>query len=151
MAKRILAVDDEPSIVKLVSATLTARGYDVVVAHNGEEALDKVRLEKPDLIVLDIMMPRMDGREVRRRLQADPATKSIPIVFLSAVGDFDNQLDTLDSGSGEYMTKPFKPSELADYVDAMLDPKRKAELDKQRSQQVGKLRAMTQIMHRGLE
>lgn len=151
MAKRILAVDDEPSIVKLVSATLSARGYDVVVAHNGEEALDKVRLEKPDLIVLDIMMPRMDGREVRRRLQADPATSAIPIVFLSAVGDLDNQLDTLDSGSGEYMTKPFKPSELADYVDAMLDPSRKTELEKHRSQQVGKLRAMTQIMRRGLE
>lgn len=146
--KKILAVDDEPSIVRLVSAALTARGYEVVVAHNGEEALDKVRLDRPDAIVLDIMMPKMDGKQVRERLAKNPATSGIPILFLSAVGDMSSQLDTLEAGQGEYMTKPFKPSELADYVDAMLDPAKRGELEKHRSQQVGRLRRMVEIMHR---
>lgn len=149
MAKKILAVDDEPSITKLVSAALTVRGYDVVQAANGEEALDKIHFDKPDLIVCDIMMPRMDGREVRRRLAADPATKNIPFIFLSAVGDLDKQLNTMEEAGVEYLTKPFKPSELADYVDAMLDPSRKGEIEKLRQQHVGKLRTMTNIMHRG--
>lgn len=147
-AKKILAVDDEPSIVRLVSAALTARGYEMIAAYNGEEALDKVRLESPDLIVLDIMMPKMDGREVRKRLAADPKTKDIPILFLSAVGDLSSQLDTLEEGQGEYMTKPFKPSELADYVGAMLDPSKGAELRSHRNQHVGRLRHMVEIMHR---
>ncbi|MHB9003193.1 MAG: response regulator transcription factor [Coriobacteriia bacterium] len=148
MAKRILAVDDEPSIVKLVTAAMTARGYEVIPAYNGEEALDKVRLDPPDLIICDIMMPRMDGREVQRRLAADPKTKSIPFIFLSAVGDLDQQLNTLEEGGAEYLTKPFKPSELAEYVEILLDPKRRGELDKIRQQHVGKLRTMTNIMHR---
>jgi len=149
MAKRILAVDDEPSIVKLVTAALTARGYEVSAAYNGEEALDKIALDPPDLIVCDIMMPRMDGREVQRRLAADPKTKKIPFIFLSAIGDMDKQLSTLEEGGAEYLTKPFKPSELAEYVEILLDPSRRGELDKIRQQHVGKLRTMTNIMHRG--
>lgn len=148
MAKRILAVDDEPPIVKLVTAAMTARGYEVTPAYNGEEALDKVRLDAPDLIICDIMMPRMDGREVQRRLAADPKTKNIPFIFLSAVGDLDKQLNTLEEGGAEYLTKPFKPSELAEYVEILLDPSRRGELDKIRQQHVGKLRTMTNIMHR---
>ena len=148
MSKKILAVDDEPTIVKLVSTALTGRGYEVVVAHNGQEALDKVALEHPDLVVLDIMMPKMDGREVRRRLAENPKTASIPVIFLSAVGDLDSQLDALEETKSEYMTKPFNPRELADYVDAMLDPGKSSELHKHRSQQVGKLRKMVEIMHR---
>ncbi|MDH4140108.1 MAG: response regulator [Coriobacteriia bacterium] len=148
MGHRILAVDDEPSIVRLVSAALTARGYEVSVAHNGEEALDMVRSEHPDLIVLDIMMPKMDGREVQRRLQSDAKTKDIPVIFLSAIGDLDSQLDTLEEGDVEYLTKPFDPKELGEYVDAMLDPAKRSELARHRSQQIGKLRKMVEIMHR---
>ncbi|MBA4370198.1 MAG: two-component system response regulator [Coriobacteriaceae bacterium] len=148
MPKKILAVDDEPSIVKLVTATLQARGYQVTQAFNGEEALDKVRFESPDLIVLDVMMPRLTGPQVRDKLAADPKTAKIPILFLSAVGDMSAQLGTMESGEGEYMTKPFKPSELADYVEAMLDPSKRGELAKHRSQQVGKLRTLVEIMHR---
>lgn len=146
--KKILAVDDEPSIVKLVSTALTGRGYDVTAAYNGEEAMDKVRLSPPDLIVLDMMMPRMTGRQVRDSLAKDPKTAGIPILFLSAVGDIDSQLGTMESGGGEYMTKPFTPSELCDYVDAMLDPSKRGELERHRSQHVGKLRKMAEIMHR---
>lgn len=148
MPKRILAVDDEPSIVKLVTATLTAKGYEVIQAFDGPEAIDKAKLERPDLIICDIMMPRMDGREVRRRLAADPDTADIPLIFLSAIGDLDQQLHTLEEGGAEYLTKPFKPSELADYVAVILDPARKEELTRIRQQHVGRLRAMTSIMHR---
>lgn len=148
MPKKVLAVDDEPNIVKLVTAALTARGYEVIGAYSGEEALDKAHLEHPDVIVCDIMMPRMDGREVRRRLAADPKTKDIPLIFLSAVGDLDQQLHTLEEGGAEYLTKPFKPSDLADYVGALLDPSRNEELARMRQQHVGRLRAMTNIMHR---
>lgn len=148
MARKILAVDDEPSIVRLVTAALNARGYEVIAATNGEEALEMVAREKPDLIVCDIMMPKMDGREVARRLAANPATKGIPLIFLSAIGDIQDQLSTLDEAGQEYLTKPFNPSELGNYVDAMLDPSRKGEIEKLRRQHVGKLRAMTEIMHR---
>jgi DNA-binding response OmpR family regulator len=152
MTRKILAVDDEPSIVKLVSAALTTRGYEVVTAYDGQDALDKVALEKPDLIVLDIMMPRMDGREVARRLSKDPKTAKIPIVFLSAIGDLDSQLDTLEELKDvEYLTKPFDVKELGDYVDAMLDPAKRAELANHRNRQVGKLRTMVEIMHRKRE
>jgi len=150
MTKKILAVDDEPSICKLVQTALTGRGYDVVVAHNGEEALDKVALEHPDLIVLDIMMPKMDGREVRRRLTKNPKTASIPVIFLSAVGDLDSQLDTLEEtdAESEYLTKPFNPRELGEYVDALLDPSKKGELASHRARHQGQLRKMVEIMHR---
>lgn len=152
MTRKILAVDDEPSIVKLVSAALTTRGYEVVTAYDGQDALDKVVLEKPDLIVLDIMMPRMDGREVARRLSKDPKTAKIPIVFLSAIGDLSSQLDTLEELKDvEYLTKPFDVKELGDYVDAMLDPAKRAELANHRNRQVGKLRTMVEIMHRKRE
>ncbi len=146
MAYKVLAVDDQPSILKLVSVTLTGRGYKVVEASDGPEALAKARYEQPDLIILDIMMPSMSGLEVRERLAADPETKDIPILFLSAVGDFEDQLGTLESGPGHYLTKPFKPKELAEYVHALLDPGLKDQLAKQRSHQIGKLRAVVDIM-----
>ncbi len=151
MAKKILAVDDEPSICKLVETALKTHGYEVVVAHNGEEALDKVALEHPDLIVLDIMMPKMDGREVRRRLASNPKTKDIPVIFLSAVGDLDSQLDALEEtpqAESEYLTKPFKPSELTEYVDALLDPSKRNEVERHRARHQAKLRKMVEIMHR---
>lgn len=146
--KKILAVDDEPSIVRLVTTALEGRGYEVIAAYNGEEAVDKSRSEQPDLIVMDIMMPKMDGRAARKKIAEDPRTKHIPVVFLSAVGDLDSQLDTMEGFQAEYITKPFKPSELGALVDAMLDPARKAEVEKHRLQHQAKLRTMVNIMHR---
>jgi DNA-binding response OmpR family regulator len=94
----------------------------------------------------------MDGREVARRLSKDPRTAKIPIVFLSAIGDLDSQLNTLEELKDvEYLTKPFDVKELGDYVDAMLDPAKRAELANHRSRQVGKLRTMVEIMHRRRE
>lgn len=148
MTTKILAVDDEPSIVKLVSVTLTNRGFDVVTASDGEDALAKVAAEKPDLVVLDIMMPRMDGWEVRRRLKADEATARIPIVFLTAVGQFESQLQGLEAGLEDYLTKPFTPSELADLVEAVLSPERHEKLARARKKKEAKLRTIVDIMHR---
>ncbi len=84
MAKKILVVDDERHIVRLVEVNLTRAGYDVVTAYDGVEALEAVKNETPDMIVLDVMMPRMDGFEVLRRLQADPETQNIPVIMLTA-------------------------------------------------------------------
>ena len=148
MGARILVVDDEPSIVKLVSATLRARGHEVFEASDGVEALDKAGVLKPDLIILDIMMPRMDGREVRKRLHKDPKTADIPVIHLSAVGDFENQLEAMEDGLTDYFTKPFAPRELADKVEAFLDPAKRERAKGEAHMKAGKLRTIVEIMHR---
>jgi CheY-like chemotaxis protein len=148
MAAKILVVDDEPSIVKLVATTLSGRGYEVVTAHDGQEAIVEAKLHKPDLILLDVMMPHMDGTEARKRLLADPVTKDIPVIHLTAVGDFDAQREALADGATDYIVKPFSPSELANVVADMLDPKKRAELAKERAHKSAQLRAITEIMHR---
>jgi len=151
MAATILVVDDEPSIVKLVTATLESRGYEVIPAYDGEEALIKVKYHTPDLIILDIMMPHMDGREMRRRLLADPETKDIPVIHLSAVGDFEKQLNAVEGGITDYVTKPFTPSDLADRVKDMLDPTKRELVLKEAKQNEARLRTMVEIMHRKRE
>ena len=148
MAATILVVDDEPSIVRLVTTTLEARGYTVVTAHDGMEAITEAKQYKPDLILLDIMMPHMDGREARKRLLADPVTKDIPVIHLSAVGDFEQQLKAVAGGVTDYITKPFTPSDLAQRVADMLDPKKRQEMLAERNRKEGKLRAIVDIMHR---
>lgn len=147
MAK-ILAVDDEPSIRKLVGATLKARGHEVIEAGDGEEALSLARVHKPDLVLLDVMMPGMTGLEVSQKLRADKATSSIPIMFLTAMGAFDSQLKALQDGSEDYVTKPFTPSDLAERVEIVLDPSRREELSKRRGQDQARLRTMLDIMKR---
>ena len=151
MAARILVVDDEPSIVKLVKTTLEGRGYDIVVAYDGMEALVQAKLHTPDLILLDIMMPRMDGTEVRKRLLADPATKDIPVIHLTAVGDFDKQRAALSEGATDYIVKPFTPSDLAARVADTLDPKKREQMKKEHAQKSAQLRTITDIMHRSKE
>ncbi len=144
----ILAVDDEPSILKLVTATLEARGHEVLTADNGIEALATAKTKKPELILLDIMMPGMDGNEVRRRLASDPATSVIPVVHLSAVGDFAQQLEALDEGTVDYITKPFSPKELQQKVADLLDPAKREEMRKEHDRKAGKTRTIVEIMRR---
>lgn len=151
MAARILAVDDEQSIRKLVTVTLQNRGFEVDNACDGQEALDKVTTDRPDLIVLDVMMPRMDGFEVRKRLRANEETKDIPIIFLTAAGQFESQLAGVESGREDYLTKPFTPSELGDLVEATLNPAKQADLLKDRHKKEAKLRTIVDIMHRSHE
>jgi CheY-like chemotaxis protein len=145
---RILVVDDEPSILRLVTATLEPRGYEIITAESGIDALVYAKSKKPDLILLDIMMPHMDGNEVRKRLAADPQTKDIPVIHLSAVGDFQQQLKALEDGSVGYITKPFAPKDLQQQVADMLDPSKRAQVQKEHDHQLGKTRAYVDIMRR---
>ncbi len=149
MAAKILVVDDEPNIVKLVTATLTARGYECYQAYDGQEAIVLAKLHKPDLILLDVMMPRMDGRETRKRLLEEPTTKDIPVVHLTAVGDFEQQRKALEDGALDYIVKPFAPAELGDRVADLLDPKKRDQIKREHDKKEGKMRAIVDIMHRG--
>lgn len=111
MAK-ILVVDDEPDALELVSFNLKAAGYDVVTADDGNDALKKSRHQMPDLILLDVMLPEVDGLEVCKMLRRDPATAGIPIIMLTAkAGEIDRVLG-LELGADDYVTKPFSPREL---------------------------------------
>jgi PleD family two-component response regulator len=151
MAPRILIVDDEPSIVRLVRASLASSGYDFAEAFDGNEALVQVKLHKPDLILLDIMMPHMDGNEVRKRLLSDPATRDIPVIHLSAVGDFEKQHQALAEDVTDYVVKPFTPSDLSQRVADMLDPKKRDQVKKEHDHKSSQLRALTDIMARKRE
>ncbi len=119
MPKKILVVDDQPDIVRLAKTKLTSEGFDVVEAYNGEEALEKVNSENPDLIILDVMMPKMDGWEVARRLKSSDTTKDIPIIMLTARGLGEESVDEF-SQVEEYYTKPFSPQGLAKLAKKLL-------------------------------
>ena len=121
MAKgRILVVDDEIYIVHILDFSLGMEGYEVVTALDGEQALEKARSEKPDLIVLDIMMPKLDGYETCKRLKADPETKDVPIILLSAKGRNVDQKVGFEVGADDYITKPFSPRKLVERINAIL-------------------------------
>ena len=117
MARKILVVDDERHIVRLVEINLQRAGFDVVTAYDGVEALEKVKSEKPDMLVLDVMMPRKDGFEVLRDLQADPATANIPVIMLTAKAQDADIFRGWQSGVSSYLTKPFNPRELLTFVE----------------------------------
>ena len=112
-----MVVDDEKRLVSLVESYLTQEGYHVVTAYNGREALAVAQKEKPDLIVLDVMMPEMDGYEFMRRHRADNNT---PIILLTARVDDEEKVIGLEVGADDYMTKPFRPRELVARVRAVL-------------------------------
>ena len=114
---RILVVDDELANIKLLRANLEARGYEVLVAMDGAEAILTVEMEIPDLIILDIMMPKMDGFEVCRRLRE---WSQIPIIMLSALGHESDKVKCLELGADDYLTKPFGVEELVARVRAVL-------------------------------
>lgn len=115
--KTILVVDDEKRLVSLVESYLTQEGYRVVTAYNGKEALSVAQKEKPDLVVLDVMMPEMDGYEFMRRHRAENNT---PIILLTARVDDEEKVIGLEFGADDYMTKPFRPRELVARVRAVL-------------------------------
>lgn len=113
---KILVAEDERDIRDLIGFTLRFAGFEVLLAGNGIEAIEKAPLEQPDLIILDVRMPKMTGYEACRQLKENPATSAIPIVFLSAKGQEDEIQQGLASGALEYIVKPFAPDELADQV-----------------------------------
>jgi DNA-binding response OmpR family regulator len=116
-AKTVMVVDDEPRLVSLVETYLTQSGFHVLTASNGREALALTKNQEPDLIILDIMMPEMDGHEFMRKYRAEHAT---PIILLTARVDSDEKVAGLESGADDYMTKPFRPRELMARVKAVL-------------------------------
>ncbi len=116
MAKKILAVDDERAIVRLVQVNLERQGYEVVTAFDGKEALEKVEAENPDLIVLDVMMPYMDGFEVLQNLKKNQMTRDIPVIMLTAKAQDADVFRGWQSGVDCYLTKPFNPMELTAFV-----------------------------------
>ena len=130
MAKeRILVVDDEEDILELVRFHLTREGYQLTLAATGEDALKKAKLETFDLIVLDLMLPGVDGLEVAKALKADTRSKGVPIVMLTAKGEDADIVSGLEIGADDYITKPFSPRVLTARVKAVLRRRSKAALD----------------------
>jgi len=123
---KILVVEDEPGIAFSLEIDLKTEGYEVEVADKGGAGLDRIRAMRPDLVILDLMMPTMDGLEVCRRLRQDPATASLPIVMLTAKGDEVDRVLGLEIGADDYVVKPFSPKELVARVRAVLRRSRSA-------------------------
>jgi two-component system cell cycle response regulator len=131
---RVLVVDDSRAVVHIIEALLEKEGYEVATAFDGVEGLQKARDEKPDLIILDIVMPKMDGYEVCRILQDDPDTAAIPVLILTVMGQFDEggepgdgldsrlqeQLAGLEAGAMDFVNKPIKAKDLLERVRALL-------------------------------
>ncbi|MCM8795041.1 MAG: response regulator [Candidatus Omnitrophica bacterium] len=109
MSKKILLADDEPDIRQLVSLRLKSGGYEVVMASDGQDTLTKVKEEKPDLIIMDLMMPKLDGYKACRLLKFDSRFKQIPVVILSARGQQEDIHLAKECGADAYFTKPFEP------------------------------------------
>src|SRR5688572_27854758 len=113
LLKKIVVAEDDDSIAHLIAAALGDAGFLCLRARDGEEALTLTRREAPDLLILDLMMPRLDGIEVTRRLKADVLASRIPILMLTAMGGVDDRVKGLDAGADDYLGKPFDLRELA--------------------------------------
>ncbi len=118
--KRILLADDEEDIKTVVAMFLEAEGYEVITAFDGLDALEKVRCDKPDLILLDIMMPVLDGFEVCKRLKENEETAAIPVVILSAAAHVESVNRGLKAGAKDYIVKPFEPETLLEKIEQFI-------------------------------
>ncbi len=125
--KKILVVDDERDLVELIGMNLQRNGYEVVSAHDGGTGLDMARKQKPDLLILDVMMPGLSGQDVTRTLKADPETAGIPILMLTAKTEETDIIVGLSMGADDYVTKPFSMKVLVARVGAVLRRKASAE------------------------
>lgn len=117
---KILVVDDDPSSIKLIQHVLELEGYDVVVAENGLQALKKAASENPDFVILDLMLPGVDGFEVCRRMRKESNTAHVPILILSGKEDEANMVEAFKVGADAYMIKPFKSPELRGQIRKLL-------------------------------
>lgn len=118
--KQLLLIDDDPNLILLVKDYLEFRGYKVVTAGNGREALDVLEALLPDMIICDVMMPEMDGYTFVKQVRENPETEWIPILFLSAKGQSQDRVKGLNTGADVYMVKPFEPEELVAQVESSL-------------------------------
>jgi DNA-binding response OmpR family regulator len=120
MRKKILIVDDDPDQREMIRSSLKEAGFEISTATNGVEGLEKARSGSPDLIILDVMMPKMDGFAVCVTLREDDTTASIPILMLTGLCSYISQLTGLESGATDYLVKPFDPEQLVSKVEALL-------------------------------
>jgi len=139
---RVLIIDDEAPIRLLCRVNLEAEGMEVIEASDGESGIEKARRERPDVILLDVMMPRLDGWDVAQSLVEDKITKEIPIIFLTARAEVRDRAHGLDIGGIEYVTKPFNPLELAPLIEALLERIRRDGLDILRGEKLVELRML---------
>lgn len=117
--KKVLIVDDEPDILEIISYNLIKEGYEIATAKDGLEALEKIASFKPNLVILDIMMPKMDGVEVCKIVRSKPAFNDILIIFLTALSDESSQIKGLETGADDYVNKPISPKVLVSRVNAI--------------------------------
>ena len=139
---RILIADDAPDVVELLRKRLRHEGYDTIEACDGEECLELAREHKPDLIILDVMMPKLDGFEVCRRLKANRRTAYIPVLMLTAKGEVESKVKGLDAGAQDYVAKPFNYAELSARIKSLLT----AQAAREKLVQEEKLDALDQMM-----
>jgi DNA-binding response OmpR family regulator len=138
----VLVIDDEAPIRLLCRVNLEAEGMQVAEAADGPSGLEKARTKRPDVILLDVMMPGLDGWRVAEQLVDDPATQGIPIVFLTARAEFRDRAKGLDIGGVDYITKPFNPLELAPLVRDLLARIERGERDELRREKLADLEAL---------
>jgi DNA-binding response OmpR family regulator len=138
----VLVIDDEAPIRLLCRVNLEAEGMQVAEAADGPSGLEKARTNRPDVILLDVMMPGLDGWRVAEQLVDDPATQGIPIVFLTARAEFRDRAKGLDIGGVDYITKPFNPLELAPLVRDLLARIERGERDELRREKLADLEAL---------
>ena len=126
MAEKILVVDDDLETLRLVGMMLQRSGYEILAASSGNQALAIAESEKPDLILLDIMMPDMDGIDVTRRLRSNASTQDLPVIMFTAKTQVDDKVSGFEAGADDYLTKPIEPRELVARVKAVLSCASKA-------------------------
>jgi DNA-binding response OmpR family regulator len=139
---KTLIIDDEAPIRLLCRVNLEAEGIEVLEAPDGATGLDLARSEKPDAILLDVMMPGLDGWNVAEQLLSDEGTSAIPIIFLTARADLRDRVRGLDAGGVDYITKPFNPLELASLVRSVVEAVERGERDQLRTERIAELRAL---------
>ena len=139
---KVLVIDDEAPIRLLCRVNLEAEGMQVIEAPDGPSGVDKAREERPDVILLDVMMPGLDGWRVAEQLFEDERTIAIPIIFLTARAEFRDRARGLDIGGVDYVTKPFNPLELAPLVQSLLDRLDRGERDELRAEKLSELRSL---------
>ena len=139
---KVLVIDDEAPIRLLCRVNLEAEHMDVIEAADGPSGVEKARSERPDVILLDVMMPGLDGWNVAQQLLEDDSTSGIPIIFLTARAEFRDRARGLDIGGVDYITKPFNPLELAPLVQRLLDRIGRGERDELRAEKVSELRTL---------
>ena len=139
---RVLVIDDEAPIRLLCRVNLEAEKIEVFEAKDGPTGLEEAKRTNPDVILLDVMMPTLDGWRVAEHLLDDPTTKDIPIIFLTARAEFRDRARGLDIGGIDYVTKPFNPLELAPLVEGLLDRIDRGEKDELRAEKLSELRAL---------